>query len=129
MNILDRIIIKMVFYYLEKIQETRQMGFLIKRIADNMCKQIQPNKNNNYKKIKKYEELCHFVNRLSDSYSKGKNCLIESITIFLICKIKRIYVDFHIGIQKSEKFGAHAWTELADRKEKAYLRRIYEIII
>ena len=129
MNKFNRVIVKIVFYYVEKIHETKQMSFLIKRIVDSMHKQIQGKKNNTSKKIKVYDELCQFVGKLSGGDMKGKNCLVESVTIFIICKMKHINVDFHIGFLKGEKFGSHAWTELIDRRDKAYLRRIYEIII
>lgn len=128
-NKLDRATVKIVFYCVERIHGKKQMSFLIKRIIDSMHKQNRRIKKNTFRKIKKYDEFCRFVDKLSDSDMKGKNCLIESLTIFVICKMKHIYVDFHIGIQKGDKFGSHAWTELIDRKDKTYLRRVYDIII
>lgn len=52
------------------------MSFIIKKIVNSMHRQTQREKNNTPKKIKKYDELCQFVVKLSESDKKGKNCLI-----------------------------------------------------
>lgn len=120
---INKVISLIVFNIIKTISKKNIIRFLIRKATKNIRK-----KTNSILKIEKSYGIENYIKSLTNIEDKNNNCLIESITIYILYRINFIDCYLCIGVSKSKFKNAHSWVEVPGRNKRNKERFFYNVM-